>query len=83
MDVNEEELYKDLFDKLQISFADTMKDDKCIKLFTEGYKKGFNEGYKAAIEDVRTKMCQIPPQISQNIGQGQDGTAQPQWWPWW
>jgi flagellar biosynthesis/type III secretory pathway protein FliH len=80
MDIKDEERYKKIFEKLERNFADFLDDDKCLKLFGEGYKKGYNAGYQAAVEDMRMKMFQLSPEIRQKMSE--DG-AQPQWWPWW
>lgn len=56
-------------------------DDKKLKLFAEGYKAGYRDGYQAAKEDLKKMMMsKMPPEIQQQMG---EGGAQPMWlWPW-
>ncbi len=80
MDLEDKEKMKKIFEHFEKHFADFLDDDKCLKLFAEGYKKGYDKGYEAAMNNMMMRMCQMPPNMGQRMSE--DG-AQPAWWPWW
>jgi flagellar biosynthesis/type III secretory pathway protein FliH len=54
-------------------------DKENVKLFTEGYKAGFRDGYQAARSEMqRLMMDKVPPEIQKQMEEGGQGI----WWPW-
>lgn len=58
-----------------------LKDEEKIKLFIDGYKSGFGDGYTAAREELKTMlMGKMPPEIRQQMEEGAETGG---WvWPW-
>jgi nitrogenase molybdenum-iron protein alpha/beta subunit len=42
----------------------TENKEKCIQFYTDGYKSGFRDGYKAAMEEL---MSTMPPEIRKKM----------------
>jgi hypothetical protein len=58
-----------------------LKDEQNLKLFMEGYKSGFSDGYTAAREELKMMMMSnLPPEIRQQMEEGAEAGG---WrWPW-
>lgn len=61
---------------------DDLKDEEQVKLFIDGYKSGFMDGYKAAREELKMMlMSKMPPEIRQQMEEGAEPAGG--WvWPW-
>lgn len=54
-------------------------DKENVKLFAEGYKAGYRDGYMTAMKEIKkTMMAKMPPEIKQQMEDGGQGI----WWPW-
>ncbi len=58
-----------------------LEDKENIKLFMEGYKSGFRDGYMAAREESKMMMMsKMPPEIRDQMKEGAEPGGW--WWPW-
>lgn len=61
------------------SALEDLKDEENMKLFIEGYKLGYRDGYKAAMSELKMMMMgKMPPEIRQQMEEG----AEPGGWVW-
>ena len=79
MEEKGKEMYKKILEHVLEDYGEVLSNDKCLKLFTDGYKSGYQDGYKAAMEQL--KICKIPPQMMMMPKPDEDG-AQPGWCIW-
>ena len=59
-----------------------LKDENDLKLFIDGYKRGFSDGFSAAREDMKMMMMAgMPPEIKKQMEEGAEAGSI--WgWPW-
>jgi len=77
--LNKDEEYKKFQEAVKAECEKQFKKTASLGKFAEGYKSGFRDGYKAAMEDIRKMMGPIPPEFRKEMEDG----AQPIWWPNW
>lgn len=70
-----EEEYEEGYKAAENDFLDENK----LKLFEEGFKAGYRDGYNAAVEDTKQLLyLNVPNEIREQIEEG----AQPGWRVW-
>lgn len=71
--------YKDAKDECD----EKMNKKECVDLFIDGYKKGFQDGYKAAAEEIKEMkmmIIQMPPETRQKMMEEGAQGGWPIWW---